>query len=223
VQTDMLVSRPACIGLIKLGSLTGDGEMSKAKPRWGFTDTGFEAPTCFTQDDNKEISTLLGTPLGTDYLSQLNNATKRYLAGTSDRPPNTSEVRAALLVVEKRSQELLICLEDLDDITRDHLLVSGEIYNRAQQDVQSLWLTAQKALRDLPVDKGGRPAKAELREYIIKLADIFEEVVKSRPTVSYNDYLKNPYSGSFFNFVQFCLDHINKPPFSNQSLGGAII
>jgi hypothetical protein len=171
-------------------AVAGDGEMSKKKLRRGWTDTGWEAPTCFTQDDNEEISALLGTQLETDHLRQLDNATKRYLAGNfEDSPRRTSEIEAALLEVKERTQELLTCLENLDDRTRDKLHVSEELYNRAQQDVQKLWLAAHTAKRDLPADKGGRPANVDLREYIIKLADIFEEVIKSKPTApSYNPY-----------------------------------
>lgn len=158
---------------------------------------------------------------------QLQTISIGYLYDEGVFPHNPSIPKNALKKINKQTKDLLNNL-NFDYPTTiwfcDKIKFQEIDFIQLQQDLENFHDYTRKSLRELPIDKGGRPSTNEpLEIYINKLAELYEDITGKRPTLTGNQYnVTKPYGGRFFNFVEFCLDHIESPPDSNQSLGSAI-
>lgn len=120
---------------------------TKHKPRRGWKSSDSLKPFPFTETDLKKIADVLRieTPwpacplLSQEIRQQLVEATHKYLISKKiiDDAPRPSEVKAALEEVHKRAKALTDCLQQLDSISRDKLMLAGIIpydSDRATED-----------------------------------------------------------------------------------------
>ena len=165
-------------------------------------------------------------------VDRLREATSSFLSHRQvfDRWPRPAKIKADLKSVIEFGGLFLNALRNLDHPTQSRLFLAragrvGEVDSEALRKVQHavvrIMESCEDALKSLPLDRGGRPAKPSLGLYIENLALIYGEVTGKKPTVAWSD-IKKKYRGPFLVFVNDCLKTCDQPPSSNKSLGKAI-
>ena len=215
--------------------------MSRMAPRWGWKKLKRKVVlTHFNSGHLEPLETLLGIRPNDEQLENLSVYTDHYLYLNEIQAPTSRERKAALMELEKHAQALADDMEKLDDLTKyndlfrwyytsyPHDASVEERYSQLHTDVRLLARIAERAREMMPPNRGGRPRNDILYDYIIDLADFFEEVTTNQlgsSGVIFNAGKTTIYSGDFFNFVQFCLKQINDhfgDSHSNQALGQSI-
>jgi hypothetical protein len=187
---------------------------------------------------------------------QLQRALQNYYANLVfiSRIPREAN-RAKLIRIKNLAQDLIDCLETLDEKSQQLLLLAGywvgscwdknkkvqEQYERLargvlekygaeneikdlfrEPDIYKLLPAAEKALKMVKKDKGGRPrGKSPLREFIRDLKPIFEEMTNEKATCPWSREAKE-YKSQFLKFVFACLKIIDPEAtesLTNNSLG----
>ena len=208
----------------------------KHVPKWKQDAKGFYSLPDFTDDNFGTLAESLGiTNVNQQDRTWLHSMARIYLTDkdyTSDIP-KFSEVRAALEELREYSQKLSFCLENLDDLSLQSVylnafkmdLLSGEEIDALMERksvIRKLHKVSEIALKNIPMDKGGRPSKGNLTQLILNLRSFFAGMTGKKATVTWNEH-DSSYGGKFFNFVHAFLQIIDPEViYSNQSLGQQI-
>jgi hypothetical protein len=142
--------------------------------------------------------------------------------------PRPAQVRKWLSQVRRDAQRLLDNFElpeELKGADWQRFLVLRQmpeaISERLPSILTSLIRDTERRLERTPRDKGGSPDDGFTGNAIYDLATLFSTTTGRRPTVTYDNYGREPrYGGEFFQFVDVTLRRL-APRFSknNQALG----
>ncbi len=196
----------------------------------------------FSEEDFQEIATALGLDeISEETQFDVVRATALYFIDKELIPkaPKLSEARAAVRKIRKLTEVLIESLEQLDDLSSQELALTEafkmvvtkeKIYEEPEffklidgpSDIHKLHSAAGEVLQRLKPGKGGRPAEAALKGYIIRLADIFEKVKGVKAGITFDPY-EGCLTGSFYKFVMRCLEIVDpEAVWSNFALGRQI-
>jgi hypothetical protein len=131
---------------------------------------------------------------------------KAFQTTINKQIPRAKEVKQELLGLKNAAEELEMRLDKISNQAIAHVLFDEtneafEIYCRLKDDLEKFSNVVSKAVQAIPKDKGGRPENFYLKEFIKRLAQLWQGVTSRKPTVPYNP-IDECYYGPFLKFVQ---------------------
>ncbi len=143
---------------------------------------------------------------------KLNTAFTHYRAikNLDNKTPKTKQQKQYIQDIEETTKRLLDLFEKISLPVSIKLIrayptdpdrpVFGELKDRLLKDLKTLHVRALFANYETPKNKGGKPSNDDLKAFIWKLADIYEEHTKLKATIGYNDITES-YQGKFLPFI----------------------
>lgn len=196
----------------------------RGKPKWGFR--GMADSISITEKQIQAIEKKAGMTLSKDLSERLSDALSAYVSTKEviSNFPRVSQVRAALRAVKDKAKAYAEALEQLDVASVRTLTSQSDMVDieTAAFQARITYHASEDALKNLPIDKGGRPLDLALKSLLRDLIEIYEQAKGKKARGPYIDTETGEPSGPFFKFAYICLTEINCPFHSNEALAKEI-
>ena len=159
-----------------------------------------------------------GIDLSTELMQQFENLIDSFYHDLTKikKPASSSELRVLFENLKNSAKAFIDSLEDIrhPNIKRTIPLPSDKITDTAIkeliEDVKQWEAAAKKKLIELPAPKQGPKEPPFLKDFVINLANIYEQATGEEATTGYYDRASNEIRGLFSTFTAAILDCLEK-------------